>query len=80
MKKLLDLLWKMRRKRLRYGPPSVVKVYIDTMVKEVNKGNMRNNVISTKVWQTILRTFNERTGCQFDMKQTKQKFNRLRQL
>ena len=57
----------------------MVKTYIDIMVEEVNKGNMRNNVFSPKVWQAILQTLNTRTARAFDMKQIKQKFNRLRQ-
>ena len=49
------------------------------MFEEVNKRNMRNNIFSHKVCQAMLQTLNTRIGRAFDMKQIKQKFNRLRQ-
>ena len=59
-------------------PCVIVKCFIDIMVEEVNKGNMKNGVFTTRTWNGMLNTLNIRTNRTFTMKQVKQKYNRLR--
>ena len=59
-------------------PKNVVKCFIDIMVEEVTKGNMNNGVFPSKVWKIILEKTKSKSGRNFDVKQIKQKFNRLR--
>ena len=59
-------------------PCVVVKCFIDIMVEEVNKENMKNGVFTTRTWTAMLNTLNIRTNYNFTMKQIKQKYNRLR--
>ena len=55
----------------------LVKGYIYIMVDEVTKSNMRNGIFLPKVWNVILNKLNEVSGRSFNMKQIKQKFNKL---
>ena len=47
------------------------------MMDEVNKDNLRNDIFIFKVWKAILNKLNEVSGWFFNMKQIKQKFNKL---
>ena len=53
---------------------NIEKIFIDIMVNEVNKGNMD----STNTWRRILLEVNSQGKINFNLKQLKQKFNRLR--
>ncbi|RVX04394.1 L10-interacting MYB domain-containing protein [Vitis vinifera] len=54
------------------------KIFIDIMVNEVNKGNMDSGTFSTNTWRMILLEVNSQGKRNFNLKQLKQKFNRLR--
>ena len=47
------------------------------MVNEVNKGNMDSGTFSTNTWKRILLEVNSQEKRNFNLKQFKQKFNRL---
>ena len=48
------------------------------MLNEVNKDNMDSNTFSTNTWRKILLEVNNQGKRNFNLKQLKQKFNRLR--
>ena len=53
---------------------NIEKIFINIMVNEVNKDNMD----STNTWRRILLEVNSQGKINFNLKQLKQKFNRLR--
>ncbi|KAL6318090.1 hypothetical protein AAG906_035235 [Vitis piasezkii] len=57
---------------------NIEKIFIDIMVNEVNKGNMDSGTFSTNTWRRILLEVNSQGKRNFNLKQLKQKFNRLR--
>ncbi|RVW40375.1 L10-interacting MYB domain-containing protein [Vitis vinifera] len=57
---------------------NIEKIFIDIMVIEVNKGNMDSGTFSTNTWRRILLEINSQGKRNFNLKQLKQKFNRLR--
>ena len=57
---------------------NIEKIFIDIMVNEVNKGNMDSGTFSTNTWIRILLEVNSQGKRNFNLKQLKQKFNRLR--
>ncbi|RVW82916.1 L10-interacting MYB domain-containing protein [Vitis vinifera] len=57
---------------------NIEKIFIDVMVNEVNKGNMDSGTFSTNTWRRILLEVNSQGKRNFNLKQLKQKFNRLR--
>ncbi|KAM6553770.1 hypothetical protein CsatB_014532 [Cannabis sativa] len=57
---------------------TIEKIFIDIMVDEVNKGNMKNGQFSSNLWKKILEDLQCKSKRNYSMKQVKQKFNRLR--
>ena len=57
---------------------TIEKKFIDIMVEEVNKGNMKNGVFIKKAWTKIQEDLKRKSNRNYSMKQIKQKFNRLR--
>ncbi|RVW21160.1 hypothetical protein CK203_110649 [Vitis vinifera] len=57
---------------------NIEKIFIDIMVNEVNKGNMDSDTFSTNTWRRILLEVKSQGKINFNLKQLKQKFNRLR--
>ena len=57
---------------------NIEKIFIDIMVNEVNKSNMNSGTFSTNAWRRILLEVNSQGKRNFNLKQLKQKFNRLR--
>ena len=60
--------------------PQLEKLFIDIMLKEINKGNMADRQFSFDTWKKILATLNELGKRNFTMIQFKGKFNRMRLL
>ena len=58
--------------------PQLEKLFIDTMLKEINKGNMIDGQFSSDTWKKMLATLNELGKRSFTMTQFKGKFNRMR--
>ena len=58
--------------------PHVEHVFIEIMLEEQLKGNMKNDVFKGPMWQTILTELNSWTGKAFVSKKVVQKNNRLR--
>ena len=56
---------------------NIEKIFIDIMVNEVNKGNMDSGTFSANTWRRILLKVNSQEKRNFNLKQLKQKFNRL---
>ena len=56
---------------------NIEKIIIDIMVNEVNKGNMDSGTFSTNTWRRILLKVNSQGKFFFNLKQLKQKFNKL---
>ncbi|XP_060675051.1 uncharacterized protein LOC125422919 [Ziziphus jujuba] len=54
------------------------KIYIDVMVDLINKGGMKDGQFSSKEWTNMLEALNNKSKRNYNMKQIKQKFNRLR--
>ena len=50
------------------------------MVNEINKGNMDSGTFSTNAWRRILLEVNSQGKRNFNLKQLKQKFNRLNEM
>ena len=57
---------------------NIEKIFIDIMVNEVNKGNMDSDTFSTNTCRWILLEVKSQGKINFNLKQLKQKFNRLR--
>ncbi|WKA07022.1 hypothetical protein VitviT2T_024891 [Vitis vinifera] len=57
---------------------NIEKIFIDIMVNEVNKSDMDSGTFSTNTWRKILLEVNNQGKRNFNLKQLKQKFNRLR--
>ena len=57
---------------------NIEKIFIDIMVIEVNKGNMDSGTFCANTWRRILLKVNSQEKRNFNLKQLKQKFNRLR--
>ncbi|XP_048331881.2 L10-interacting MYB domain-containing protein-like [Ziziphus jujuba] len=53
-------------------------IYIDVMVDLINKGGMKDGQFSSKEWNNMLEAINNKSKRNYNMKQIKQKFNRLR--
>ena len=60
--------------------PQLEKLFIDIMLKEINKGNMIDGQFSSDTWKKMLATSNELGKRSFTMTQFKGKFNRMRLL
>ena len=60
-------------------PAKLEKFFIDIMVKEMHKGNMRRGIFKHITWCKILEELNEWGKQSFKLKQVKATFNRLRQ-
>ena len=60
--------------------PQLEKLFIDIMLKEINKGNMANGQFSFNTWKKMLAALNELGKRSFTMTQFKGKFNRMRLL
>ena len=60
--------------------PQLEKLFIDIMMKEINKGNMTDGQFSSDTWKKMLATLNELGKRSFTMTQFKGKFNRMRLL
>lgn len=58
--------------------PHVEHVFIEIMLEEQLKGNMKNGVFKGPMWQTITTELNSQTGKGFVSKKVVQKNNRLR--
>ncbi|XP_054809519.1 L10-interacting MYB domain-containing protein-like [Prosopis cineraria] len=58
----------------------IVKALIDILVEEVQKGNMPNGVFHSRTWTSMTARLNSVTNCSFNVKQLKQKVNRLRSM
>ena len=56
------------------------KLFIDIMLKEINKGNMSDGQFSSDTWKKMLATLNELGKQSFTMTQFKGNFNRMRLL
>ena len=54
------------------------RIFIDIMVDEVNKGNMAGGIFNPNTWRRMLFEVNSQGKRNFNLKQLKQKFNRLR--
>ncbi|XP_048334822.2 L10-interacting MYB domain-containing protein-like [Ziziphus jujuba] len=54
------------------------KIYIDVMVDLINKGGMKDGQFSSKEWTNMLEALNNKSKRNYNMKQIKPKFNRLR--
>ena len=57
---------------------NIAKIFIDIMVNEVNRGNMDSGTFSTTTWRRMSLKVNSQGEKIFNLKQLKQKFNRLR--
>ncbi|KAL0007644.1 hypothetical protein SO802_009146 [Lithocarpus litseifolius] len=60
--------------------PQLEKLFIDIMLKEINKGNTADGQFSSDTWKKMLATLNELGKWSFTMTQFKGKFNRMRLL
>ena len=60
--------------------PQLEKLFIDIMLKEINKGNMTDWQFSSNTWKKMLATLNELGKRNFTITQFKGKFNRMRLL
>ena len=60
-------------------PPHIEQIFIEIMLDEQVKGNMKNGVLKMPVWESITRQLNTQTGKNFLTKKVIQKHNRLRQ-
>ena len=60
-------------------PAKLEKFFIDIMVKEMHKGNMRRGIFKHITWCKILEELNEWGKQSFKLKQVKATFTRLRQ-
>ena len=60
--------------------PQLEKLFIDMMLKEINKGNMIDGQFSSDTQKKMLATLNELGKPSFTMTQFKGKFNRMRLL
>uniref|UniRef100_A0A7N2LMV5 Myb/SANT-like domain-containing protein n=1 Tax=Quercus lobata TaxID=97700 RepID=A0A7N2LMV5_QUELO len=60
--------------------PQLEKIFIDIMLKEINKGNMADGKFSSNTWKKMLATLNELGKRSFTMTQFKGKLNRMRLL
>ena len=58
-------------------PPHVEHIFIEIMVKEQIKGNMKNDVFKGPIWEAMTQEFNKRIGKLFTAKKVFQKHNRL---
>ncbi|XP_054800480.1 L10-interacting MYB domain-containing protein-like isoform X2 [Prosopis cineraria] len=58
----------------------IVKALIDILVEEVQKGNMPNGVFHSRTWTSMTARLNSVTSRSFNVKQLKQKVNRLRSM
>ena len=56
---------------------NIEKIIIDIMVNEVNKGNRDSGTFMANTWRRILLKVNSQEKRNFNLKQLKQKFNRL---
>lgn len=57
---------------------NIERIFIDIMINEVNKGNMAAGTFNTNTWRRMLLEVNSQGKRNFNLKQLKQKFNRLR--
>ena len=53
------------------------KLFIDIMLKEINKGNIVDGLFSSDTWKKMLAVLNELGKRSFTMTQFKGKFNRM---
>ena len=60
--------------------PQLEKLFIDIMLKKINKGNMADGQFSSDALKKMLATLNELGKRSFTMAQFKGKFNRMRLL
>ncbi|XP_038691441.1 L10-interacting MYB domain-containing protein-like isoform X2 [Tripterygium wilfordii] len=58
--------------------PVTEKLFVDIMVEQVSRGNMKSGVFHNKIWSSILVEMNTKTARNYQMKQIKAKFHRLR--
>ena len=63
---------------LKLWPPAIEKLFIDIMVEEQAKGNMKTGVFKKRTWTKIRNELNARANRCFVMQQLETKFNRLR--
>ena len=56
---------------------NIEKIFIEIMVNEINRGNMDSDTFSTTTWRKMLLEVNSKGKRNFNLKQLKQKFNRL---
>ena len=57
---------------------NIAKIFIDIMVNEINRGNMDSGTFSTTTWRRMSLKVSSQGERIFNLKQLKQKFNRLR--
>ena len=57
--------------------PQLEKLFINIMLKEINKGNMTDGQFSSDTQKKMLATLNELGKRSFTMTQFKEKFNRM---
>ena len=60
-------------------PPHIEQIFIEIMLDEQLKGNMKNGVFKTAVWESITKQLNTQTGKNFLTENVVQKHNRLKQ-
>ena len=60
--------------------PQLEKLFIDIMLKEINKGNMADGQFNSDTWKKMSTILNELGKRSFTMTQFKRKFNRMRLL
>ena len=58
---------------------TIEKLFIQLMVDEMMKGNMREGVMHRRGWDNILEELKKQTKRYYKLEQLKTKFNRLRQ-
>ena len=56
---------------------NIEKIFFNIMVNEINEGNMDSGSISNNIWSRMLLEINSQGKRNFNLKQLKQKFNKL---
>ena len=63
---------------LKLWPPAIEKLFLDIMIEEQVKGNMKTGVFKKRTWTKIQNELNARANRCCGMQQLETKFNRLR--
>ena len=63
---------------VRMQRSNMEKIFINIILNKVNKGNMDSDTFNTNTWRRMLLEVNSQQKRNFNLKQFKQKFNRLR--